>query len=73
MTHKWKNQMGDGWRIPIEYCGDKVCYDLRGAQTARNSRKKEAHVDLRIYLCPQCGKFHLTHLIKFRKYKKGWE
>lgn len=47
----------------VEYCrySGKVRFDKRGAVTAKNARYKQAHVKLRVYVCPDCGGWHLTH------------
>lgn len=39
----------------------KVMYDKKSAQTAKNFRMKNDHVKLRIYQCPDCNQWHLTH------------
>lgn len=44
-----------------EYCNGKNRYDKRGAQTVRNQRRRDGHVKLRIYYCPDCGGWHVTH------------
>jgi len=38
----------------------KICFDKRGAQSSRNSRYNEDHVELRIYNCPHCNFWHVT-------------
>lgn len=38
----------------------KSMFDKRGAQTAKNALEYEQGVRLRIYVCPNCGKWHLT-------------
>jgi len=44
-----------------EYCANgKVSYDKKAAQTAKNRRWNEEHVELRIYQCPECNLWHLT-------------
>lgn len=49
-------------KAPISYCEkeNKVKYDKRGAETARNLRWREDRVELRIYPCPHCKHWHLT-------------
>lgn len=42
-------------------CRGKVCYDKRGATTARNSRLEKGEKYLRIFPCPVCRFWHLTH------------
>ena len=56
-------------RPQVEYCPNsgKVCYDKRGAQTAKNARFKQSHAKLRIYDCPHCGYWHLTSWPSFHK------
>ena len=41
----------------VRYCCGKVCYDKRGAQTARNARQRRGE-RLRIY--PHYDHWHLT-------------
>lgn len=41
-------------------CHGKPGYDKKTAVTARNKRYKEDKIKLRIYECPECGKWHLT-------------
>ena len=57
--HEWQ-----GVKQPAEYCPwhKKVSYDKRGAVTAANKRWADDHERVRIYPCPQCGGWHLTHL-----------
>lgn len=55
------------YKTKVEYCKQgkkfKVKYDKRGAVTAKNARMHQDHVRLRIYPCPNCGGWHLTHKI----------
>lgn len=44
-------------------CSGKVAYDKKGAQSAKNLRYKQDHVQLRIYSCPKCNMWHLTSKI----------
>jgi len=50
---------------PIRYCDGKPCYDKRGAETVLNRRFKRHARNrpdfLRIYHCPECNLWHLTH------------
>ena len=39
----------------------KIMFDKRSAQTAANKRYDDDHVELRIYECPYCHRWHLTH------------
>jgi hypothetical protein len=39
----------------------KTCFDKKSAVTAKNKREREDHETLRIYECPHCGAWHLTH------------
>lgn len=47
---------------PDIYCHvmAKICYDKKGAVTARNLRMKNSRLKLRVYCCPECGFWHLT-------------
>ena len=45
----------------LNYCNGKVCYDKKGAQTARNNQYKKYHAELYIYNCKWCSYWHLTH------------
>lgn len=47
----------------VRYCSTsgKVQYDKKTAQTAANKRYADDHVELRIYQCPSCNWWHLTH------------
>ena len=42
-------------------CSEKYGYSKKDAETKRNFIKKERGILLRIYPCPICGKYHLTH------------
>ena len=42
------------------YCNGKVCYDKKGAQTARNNQYRKHHIELQIYSCMYCNQWHLT-------------
>lgn len=42
-------------------CSNKAKYYKKTAQTILNERLKEGEKYLRIYACPKCGFFHLTH------------
>lgn len=48
-------------RTKVEYCRGKTKFDKKTATTSKNSRMKEDHVALRIYHCPLCNGWHLTH------------
>lgn len=49
-------------------CNGKKCFDKKGAESARNKRLKPKRHErrhgtpdkLRIYECPDCGRWHLT-------------
>ena len=43
---------------------EKAGYENRTAATRAMERRVKANptLDLRVYRCPECGKFHLTHL-----------
>lgn len=45
-----------------ETCLHKVGYDKKTAQTVKNKRASQG-VFLRIYPCPFCGFWHLTHKV----------
>ena len=48
----------------MKKCHGKHCYPKREAEGARNHRLKSRHKrpdHLRIYSCPRCGWWHLTH------------
>lgn len=49
---------------PARYCSGKVSYDKRGALTAKNSRYKKYHIELRVYICPKCKMRHLTKQLR---------
>lgn len=55
----------------IEYCNGKVSYDKKTAVTAANRRFRESHTKLRVYNCPDCGKWHLTHVMHYGERKNG--
>lgn len=55
---------------PITKCNGKVIYDKRGAQTAKNARRRDAHALLRIYHCPWCNGWHLTHVDPYSRENK---
>lgn len=56
------------YKLPATYCSNgKVCYDKRGAQTARNKRERNGSEPLRIYQCPKCNQWHLTHKQSYEK------
>lgn len=46
-----------------EICLHKKGYGKKTAQTVKNKRAKEG-VELRIYPCPFCRAWHLTHKVK---------
>lgn len=41
----------------------KEGYDKRGARTVANKRRRHGVV-LRIYECPSCGRWHVTHKVE---------
>ncbi len=50
-------------KIPYHTCWyqkGKICYDKRGAITAKNFRYKKTGLELRIYWCDKCNFWHLT-------------
>lgn len=51
-------------------CRGKICYDKKGAITAKNKRWNDDHVPLRIYDCPDCNGWHLTHKRAGKRYRK---
>lgn len=44
-----------------EYCNGKIKYDKKGATTMMNFLERKGRKNLRIYDCPLCGGWHLTH------------
>lgn len=48
-------------KIPMRYCKltGKPCYSKKDAQSAKNRRWDEDHIELRIYPCN--NHWHLTH------------
>jgi hypothetical protein len=65
MNYPSDSIMAWGGKSPVKFCptSGKTIFDKRGAQTAKNSRWKEEHKELRIYNCPDCNGFHLTSRI----------
>jgi hypothetical protein len=51
-----------GVKQPKEICPawGKVMFDKKDAVTAKNKFWNDEHLELRIYFCPDCAKFHLT-------------
>lgn len=49
---------------PSHYCGHKVIYDLHGANAKVNAIWKEGRGKMRVYQCPTCTGYHLTHQLK---------
>ena len=45
----------------------KISYDKKTAQTKKNIMKKKGK-ELRIYHCPACNMFHLTHEDNYKDY-----
>jgi len=54
-----------------QYCGGKLCLSEREAHARINGTKRRQHsnsskmIPKRVYLCPDCGCYHLTHLAKY--------
>ena len=48
------------------YQKGKICYDKKGATSAKNLRYKKDKVELRTYWCPHCNFWHLTKQINNR-------
>jgi len=54
-----------------EYCHGKLCLSEREAHARINGTKRRQHsnsskmIPKRVYLCPDCGCYHLTHLAKY--------
>lgn len=46
-----------------DYSCGKQAYDKRSAQTVINKRWSEDRVRLRVYECPACGRWHVTHKV----------
>jgi ribosomal protein L32 len=61
-------QKGEGYlgysavRSVADCKSGKRAYDKRGAVTAMHARRAGG-VLLRVYECPQCGRWHLTHQV----------
>lgn len=71
----------DNGRSKLGECG-KVCFDKKSAQTKMNWLLKQGKARyLRIYQCPICNSFHLTHVkqgyivekYKDKKFKKDYD
>jgi len=58
MSRRYYNRI---FITPVKYCHGKVIYDKKTAITAANKRFEENHIKLRVYPCPDCGHWHLTH------------
>ena len=56
------------FRVRLDYCKGKPSYDKKGALTAKNKRWIDDRIRLRVYHCPDCNLWHLTSLLKPRKY-----
>lgn len=52
-------------RPPIHRCtvSGKICYSKKICETTANRKWKEDGIELRVYQCPDCNFFHLTHHI----------
>jgi len=54
-----------------QYCGGKLCLSECDAHARINGTKRRQHsnsskmIPKRVYLCPDCGCYHLTHLAKY--------
>lgn len=61
---KWK---GNAKKIPNHRCWyvHKICYDKKGALSAKNKRYSEDKVELRPYWCDKCNFWHLTKNINY--------
>ncbi len=62
--HRWRKKDWSQWysasRV-IEYCGEKIIYHtLAEAERMRVQQEEKWAIELRVYLCEQCGAFHLT-------------
>ncbi|MGH7249693.1 MAG: hypothetical protein ACREGC_01850 [Minisyncoccia bacterium] len=57
---QWRDIAIPSKRLTCWYQQGKVCYDKRGAISAKNLRYKRDRVELRIYWCEYCNFFHLT-------------
>lgn len=51
-------------RVQHDMCPaqNKLCYDKRGAESARNRIQSRGGDRLRIYHCPDCNQWHLSKL-----------
>lgn len=45
----------------------KTCFNKKDAETAKNFLYLEKGVELRVYQCPTCNYWHLTHNLTFGK------
>lgn len=61
-NNKYPNKHEIDGRLPVSYCSkaDKVIYDKKSANTAKNRRFQQDHVALRVYECEVCHGWHLT-------------
>ena len=48
-------------RVPQRNCKGKLSYSKKDALTARNRRMQDGE-KLRVYQCPDCNQWHLTHV-----------
>jgi hypothetical protein len=68
----------ENFQVPRKKCFGKQCYSKKLAETLRNEKWEEESTELRIYQCPICNSWHLTHLMwepkkkKKRKIKRLW-
>jgi hypothetical protein len=58
------------FRFPKEKCFGKQCYSKKVAETLKNKKWVEESVELRIYQCPICNFWHLTHSLWEPKQKR---
>ncbi len=61
---RWRKKDWSQWdhasRV-IEYCGEKIIYHtMVEAERQQKMQQDKWMVELRIYICEQCGFFHLT-------------
>lgn len=47
--------------VPLPRCGDKVSYPKRLGKEVLNKRQRAGFRNLRLYQCPKCNYWHLTH------------
>ena len=66
----FKSVVNAFFKLPKCTASGKTCYpDKKSAQQARNRRLSNGaskYRNLRIYCCPDCNSWHLTHVYDYR-------